>query len=161
NIVVRGDLARRCYWIRLVPDVADPSQRRDFKHPQLLGWARDHRAELVAAALTIVRAWFAASRPRAEVPAFGSFEDWSQIVGGILAHAGIDGFLDNLREFRQQTDRGQKEWERFAAAWWAVLGSESLSASELARRMRDDADRLASRYASMRETLPARLTSAF
>jgi hypothetical protein len=161
NISVRGDLARRCYWIRLVPDVADPSQRRDFRHPELLGWAREQRAELVAATLTLIRAWFAAGRPRSDVPAFGSFEGWSQVVGGILAHAGIDAFLGNLREFRQQTDRGQQEWEKFISAWWAVMGTESLSASELARRMRDDQDRLSTRYVPMRETLPARLTAAF
>jgi Bifunctional DNA primase/polymerase, N-terminal len=161
NILVRGDLARRCYWIRLVPDVADPSQRRDFRHPRLLGWARERRAELVAAALTIIRAWFVAGCPPAEVPAFGSFEAWSEMAGGIVAHAGIEGFLGNLREFRQRTDRGQKEWEKFIGAWWSVLGSESLSAGELARRMRDDEDRLSSRYAPMREALPANLTPAF
>jgi Bifunctional DNA primase/polymerase, N-terminal len=161
NIVVRGDLARRCYWIRLVSDVADPSQRRDFRHPDLLGWAREQRAGLVAAALTIVRSWYAAGCPGAEIPAFGSFEVWSKTIGGIVVHAGIDGFLGNLREFRQMADRSQKEWERFIGAWWAVLGSESLSASELARRMRDDEDRLSSRYAPMRETLPTRLTPAF
>jgi len=161
NIVVRGDLARRCYWIRLVPDVADPASAKTSGHPELLGWAGEHRAELVAAALTIVRAWFVAGRPRTEVPAFGSFEAWSRMVGGIVAHAGIAGFLSNFREFRQRTDRGQEEWERFIRAWWALLGSESLSASELARRMRDDQDQLSSRYASMRETLPAKLTPAF
>jgi hypothetical protein len=37
NLQLAGDLARRCYWIRLDAQTARPWQRTGFRHPDLLG----------------------------------------------------------------------------------------------------------------------------
>jgi hypothetical protein len=156
NIVVRGDLARRCYWIRMVSPLADPSKRTGFRHPELLSWASDHRPALVAAVLTLVRAWFAAGSPPAETPAFGSFERWTRVIGGVLDHAGIEGFLGNLDGFRRRVDRTKDEWETFVTAWWSVLPDWEITMGELTRRMLDDVA-----YAPLRDALPASLSRHF
>ncbi len=40
---------RRGVHIRLRPDTEAPEARDDFKHPNLLGWVRENRRELVRA----------------------------------------------------------------------------------------------------------------
>jgi hypothetical protein len=68
NIQLRGDLPRRCYWIRLDARESRPWQRENFKHPDLLGWVARNRGRLVRALLTLARAWFAAGKPKAPDP---------------------------------------------------------------------------------------------
>jgi hypothetical protein len=89
---------------------------RKFKHPQLERWVADYRGELIAALLTLVRAWYAQGKPLADTPVLGGFEDWCKIVGGVLANAGIKGFLANLKELYDVADDGAAEWERFLRA---------------------------------------------
>ncbi|MGH7919421.1 MAG: hypothetical protein ACREQM_05685 [Candidatus Dormibacteraceae bacterium] len=70
NVKVGGDLSRRCYWVRMESPVADPSERppETFHHPDLIAWARENRARLAHAALTIVRSWYADGCPEADLP---------------------------------------------------------------------------------------------
>ncbi|MBM3500891.1 MAG: hypothetical protein FJX74_19705, partial [Armatimonadetes bacterium] len=84
NITLRGDLPRRCYWIRLDAAVPRPWQREGFRHPDLLRWVLQSRGRLVSALLTLARAWFAAGQPRSDMPQMGSYEEWAGMVGGIL-----------------------------------------------------------------------------
>ena len=49
NIQVRGDLPRRCYWVRLDARVARPWLRGGFRHPSLSAWVIAHRGDLVRA----------------------------------------------------------------------------------------------------------------
>ena len=140
NVQINGDMSRRVYVIRLAPDGANPQDRSvdAFRHPDLKGWTADHRAELVAAGLTLVRAWFAAGSPQnAAGRRFGSFETWAGMVGGILDVAGVAGFLDNLSEWRSESDYEGRYWiDHFG--WLAEtfgLG-EQFTASDVVARMR-------------------------
>lgn len=114
NVSVNGDLSRRVYRIRLAPTMANPQDRdvASYRHPDIKGWTMAHRAELIGAALTVIRAWFV-DPERAESTAgrrFGSFEKWGGMVGGILDHAGVDGFLGSLVEWRSETDYETRFW---------------------------------------------------
>ena len=94
NLQLAGDLARRCYWIRLDAQTARPWQRTGFRHPDLLGWVSAHRGALVTALLTLSQAWYHAGQPEAVTPTLGSFEAWTRTIGGILAlcrRPGISG----------------------------------------------------------------------
>src|SRR4029434_2922310 len=82
-----------------------------------------HRSELVWAALTLIQAWIAAGKPEGEI-VLGMFEDWSQVMGGILSVAGIPGFLANLHEFYDESDTEGTAWRAFAAAWWVKFGDD-------------------------------------
>ncbi len=125
NIKVGGDLARRCYRIRLDARVSRPFLRKGFKHRNLVKWVLAQRAELIKALLTLARAWYAAGKPRYEhLPALGTFSGWVEVVGGILEYAGVQGFLSNLEQLYQDVDEDGIQWEAFFYAWHQTIGQE-------------------------------------
>jgi hypothetical protein len=155
NIQLRGDLPRRCYWVRLDARESRPWQRENFKHPDLLGWVIRNRGRLVHALLTLARAWFAAGKPKAQnLPRLGSFEAWAEAVGGMVAFAGIPDFLGNLAALYDKADAGGAEWEGFLQAWWEELdASKPITVADLTKRIDDNA--------ALKEALPGDLAEAF
>ncbi|GCE15305.1 bifunctional DNA primase/polymerase [Tengunoibacter tsumagoiensis] len=132
NIRLGGDIARRCYRIRLDARMSKPFKRKGFKHTDLASWALEHRAEIVGALLTLARAWYAAGKPRYEhLPAMGTMTGWVEVVGGILEYAGVSGFLANLDTLQEQADEEGPQWETFLLSWRKVFGEEWTSVSDL------------------------------
>jgi hypothetical protein len=79
NIVVAGDLTARAVVCTLDPMCERPEERR-FR-VDLHDWVPRNRGRLVAAALTVVRAYLAAGEPmKGRLPNFARFEDWSRLV---------------------------------------------------------------------------------
>jgi hypothetical protein len=117
NLRVGRDFNRRVYLITLASKDSRPWLRTDFLHPELAPFVLEKRGELIAALLTMARAWWAAGQPKADSPVLGSFEAWCRTVGGILAHAGVEGFLGNLERIHEEMDEEATEWRRFLAAW--------------------------------------------
>jgi hypothetical protein len=144
NLDLTDEHARRAVPIILDPGDVRPSERpkADYQHPDLIGWAREHRDMLVEAALTLVAHWTegeAVMLPSGEFERFeertsadrtlGSFERWGAVVGGILAAADVRGFLGNLdRVSNLSTER--EDAARFLDAWHA-LGREPMTSAEL------------------------------
>lgn len=120
NVKLRGDMPRRCYWIRLDPETADPAART-FKIADLKGYVREHRGELIAALLTLVRAWYSRGCPEVaptdEVPTMGSYSEWQRVVGGILSVAGLGGFLSNQKEMKDLTDQDTPAFRTLLTIW--------------------------------------------
>jgi hypothetical protein len=110
------EIARRCVRIRLEPAVERPWERKDFKHHPIRVWAHGCRHGLVWAVLVIVQAWIADGRKPGS-KTLGSFEDWVAVIGGILQHAGVDGFLEGTDEFYEAADTDTGEWKAFVNAW--------------------------------------------
>jgi hypothetical protein len=131
NLDVSREIARRTIFSKLLPEQERPHERRvcDFKHP-LPRWAKQHRAELVHAALTLVRAWCDAGRPPGEAT-LATFEAWSHVVGGILKVAGIEGFLVNQREHFDAHDHALDPWRAFYAGWLELDGGRARTSSDL------------------------------
>jgi putative DNA primase/helicase len=126
NLRVKGDMARRSYWIRLNANQARPWLGRKFRHSNLLAWIENHRGALLAACLTIVRAWVVAQKPPPRLaPKLGGFEGWSQTIGGILEHAGMTDFLGNLGALYESVDEEDAPWTEFLRA--CTTASESPS----------------------------------
>ena len=137
NIRVAGDLPRRCYRIRLDAKTDKPWQREGFLHEDLQGLVTEQRGRLLAAGLTLARAWFVADRPVPKnVPVVGGFNSWSKVMAGVLACAGIDGFLGNLPDFYAEADADAVEWEAFLAAWYERW-KEPIGAAEVARAVQE------------------------
>ncbi len=59
-----NEMARRLIRIRLDARVDQPWRRSGFRHPNLTAWVKANRGKLVAACLTLCRAWVAAGMPR-------------------------------------------------------------------------------------------------
>jgi hypothetical protein len=89
NVVVAGDTVRRVCPIRLESPEERPEVRTGFRHPQLLRWVGKNRLRLLATALTILRAYCAAGRPDMKLPAWGSFEGWSDLVRSAVVWVGL------------------------------------------------------------------------
>jgi hypothetical protein len=131
NIDVGGDLARRCYRIRLDARQAQPYTRDGFRH-DLDEWVPANRNRLVHALCTIVRSWVVAgSKPDDAIAAMGGFTAWARTLGGILQHANVHGFLSNLAEFHRSADRESSQWEGFLAAWHDCYGEAGVKVGEV------------------------------
>ena len=132
NLTVGGDLARRCYRVRLDAKQARPYLRTGFRHDDLVQWTLEHRGELLAALLTLAVAWWSADRPAApDCPTLGGFTHWAQTIAGILHHAGIEGFLANQLAFLETADTEALEWETFLTAWNDRFGAELVTSAEI------------------------------
>ncbi|WP_276199977.1 hypothetical protein [Chelatococcus sp. XZ-Ab1] len=125
-----NEMARRIVRIRLDARVDQPWRREGFRHPDLMSWVRANRPRIVAACLTLCRAWIAAGRPRG-ARMIGSYEIWSQIMGGVLEVAGIEGFLANLDEMLAAADGEGAIWRSFIGAWWDRFGTAEVGTGDL------------------------------
>lgn len=157
NLRVGAALVRRCFWIRQDARMDRPEKRdrTKFRHPDLKLYAQQGRGELLAALLTMARAWFAAGCPKIRVPTMGNFEAWSETIGSVLAFAGIYGFLGNSDEMRERIDDEPHEWNGFIATWFAAIGEKEVTAAELVREQMNVPEQ------PLREALPSVLESAF
>ena len=132
NIRLGGDLSRRSYWIRLNANMATPWLRdpKDFKR-ELPTWAIEHRGEIVAALLTMVRAWILDGSPAWSGRPLGSYEKWSGVVGGILQYCGITKFMGNIAELYEQVDDEAAQWEIFFNAIFDTYGEKPFSVKDV------------------------------
>lgn len=118
NIQMSQELARRCIWIRLDANAEKPWERSEFKHKNLIGWARANRDQLATAAITFVRAWVDQGMPLYDKRTKGSYEAWAGIIGGILDAVGIPGFLENETELYDRVVSKNDLMIDFVKAWW-------------------------------------------
>lgn len=98
NIAPEGDTVRRVLMVRLDVREERPQERGGFALPDIEKHTLEHRAELLTAALTLLRAYHVAGRPDQNLAAWGSFDAWSQLVRGALVWVGLqDPFLTQKR----------------------------------------------------------------
>ena len=125
-----GEMARRLVRIRLDARVDQPWRRSGFRHPNLMVWVHANRAQLVAACLTLCRAWIAADMPRGD-KSVGSFEAWAAVMGGILDAIGVPGFLCNIDEMLDASDGEGAVWRVFVGQWWDRFGTAEVGTGDL------------------------------
>ena len=164
------ELARRCVRVRLEPPSERPWTRTGFRHPNLLGWVKEHRAHLVWAALVLARHWLALGRPSPSCPRPGMFEAWAEVVGGVLESAGIEGFLANVGEVYEEAEASPflERARALVAMWWRRFGEEPVTVAQLleaaqeeelepAAQEKREKDRLARRLGTMLRQLRGRV----
>ena len=135
NLRVAGDMPRRCYTVRMDANSEKPWTRTGFLHADLEQYALSNRGRLLASAFTLIRSWFAAGKPQASVPAFGSFQEWTSTIGSVLAHVGIEGFLANIEDVRAVQDEDTLQWQAFFDAWWDFFADRVVTADDVAQRI--------------------------
>jgi len=99
NLTIVGDLVRRTIRIRLDAKCETPDERLFPFNP--VDRALEKRAEMVAAALTVLRAYHVAGMPN-RAPPMGSFEDWSDIVRSALIWTNMPDPRGNVEEMRAE-----------------------------------------------------------
>ena len=124
-----GDLVRRTILCDIDPGCEEPEGREfDFDPIQV---AKSKRAELVIAALTILRAFHVAERPAPEgVSPLGSFEDWSLLVRNALIWLGCADPVASQRNLRKD-DPMKARLEDVMAQWWDTFGNDNVIAADV------------------------------
>ena len=130
NLLWDNDLVTRILPCRLTATCERPRERTGFRHP-LPSWAAENRPQLVAAMLTMVRAWIVAGRPAGSV-SFGSFQQWASCISGILEVSGINTLMQNRNELQEQSDEESAAWRPFVLAWHEEFGTDVVRVGDLA-----------------------------
>jgi putative DNA primase/helicase len=129
NPVLSTEISRRTIRIRLDAKTERPWLGREYRHSDLNGWVTANRSDLVWANLVLIQAWIAAGKPRG-TQKLGMFEDWAEVMGGILEVAGIAGFLGNLNEL-YQPDAESEAFAAFVVDWFCQFKDQWVTANNL------------------------------
>ena len=78
NLTLRGDLWRRFITCRIDPETEAPEERDFELKPK--EYCTEHRQEIVSAALTLLRGYIQAGRPKLAKDGMASFEHWNDTV---------------------------------------------------------------------------------
>lgn len=118
NMVFNGDLARRVVPIDLDAKSEHPELRSDFTHSPLLQWVRTERPRLVVAALTVLKAFFVAGCPKEpEIPEYGSFEQWSDLIRHALLWCGWEDPCNGRKHLEAESDPAYEALAALLSAW--------------------------------------------
>lgn len=120
NVGPVQDMTRRCITINLSPDCEIPAAR-SFKRPELVREVLRERGRYVAAALTIVRAWIVAGRPKATCKSLAGFSDWSDLCRQPLLWLGMADPTKSVFEAIAE-DPDRETLNRLLTEWQSVFG---------------------------------------
>jgi hypothetical protein len=108
NCTVSSDFARRVQPVRLSYPAERPEDRdaSAYAIPDLKEWAHANRAAMWAHAITLVRSFIVAGRPKPARAAksYGSFEGWDATIRHALLFAGAADPDRARQEFRERAD---------------------------------------------------------
>jgi hypothetical protein len=141
NILLAGDMPRRCVMIQLDSPYARPEDRSDFSEANLVGYVQRERARLVWACLVLLRAWTAQGMNDIRDPGpCGSFEGWSKIVRGAVINAGLrDPWTRRGSADDGDADDDAPIHEKFVDGWEEALkelGKSEATADEVIQAVR-------------------------
>lgn len=157
NFTLVGDICRRVITINLDAGMERP-ELRQFDFDPIERVLAD-RGKYIAAALTIVRAYFVAGRPD-KAPKLASFEGWSDTVRSALIWLGKEDPVKSMEVARQE-DPELVELTEMLDAWSEVMGLGADNRAKLADvLLRCDAMSRESEDGELAPTYP-RLNAAF
>lgn len=128
NITPSGDLARRCIIVRLDAN-SENVRNRDFLIRDIAGYVDLRRPQLLAAALTIIRAYVTAGYPDVGRP-LPSFETWSRLVRDPLLWL---GYADAAATQEQEADDEIAPLRTAFAALFEWMPCKEFAARDIAR----------------------------
>lgn len=135
NVVLFSDTSRRVLLARLESPEENPENRTGFKHEDLRTWVRQNRPRLVAAALTILRAYIVADRPNMGTATWGSFEAWSQLIPPALVYAGAVDPLAARPVAMGREDAEKEALEALIEGWERLAPEGGISTRDIVRRL--------------------------
>jgi putative DNA primase/helicase len=130
NLRIGNDMTRRTLYSALDAKCERPELRR-FKRKDVREYVRNHRGQLVVAALTILRAYQVAGMPlKGKLKPLGSFERWCDLVRDALVWAGATDPCETIERARE-TDPELEALIVLMAAWEMVIGPRKTTVKEL------------------------------
>jgi hypothetical protein len=149
KLIFSGDAIRR--WLQ--GDIESPQERPELAEFTFepLEEARDNRAKLVVAALTIVKAYIVAGRPN-KPRSFGSFEEWSDMVRGALIWLGEPDPVKSVEIVRANDPKKNLE-ARVLELWAETYQGQTRTVAQI---LKDIRPKPATAYESRPEDHPFR-----
>lgn len=121
NVIPIKDMARRCITINLDPKIEIPAARK-FKRPNLTIEVFEEREKYLSAALTIVRAWVVAGKPKTECESLNGYSDWVDFCRQPLLWLGYadpaTSIFDSLK-----ASPDQNQLDRLLKGWQVIFGN--------------------------------------
>jgi hypothetical protein len=129
NVSPVADMSRRVLSIRLYAQMENPALRSFTGRP--VDELKVNRGRYVSHALTIIRAWIAAGRPKADVPDIASYDGlWSSLCRQPLLWLGeadpASSLIDQVRD-----DPYLEPLGNLLQAWHACFGERSVTLRNL------------------------------
>jgi len=123
--VIVGDLNRRLIRCELDPQMESPHKRAFKLDP--LDYCREHRLEMIRAALIVLKAWHNAGRPNFTPDRTASFEMWSDTVRQAVIWVGRNEWLDVADPVESidagfEADPETRKLDALLRAWEAEFG---------------------------------------
>ncbi|MCP4036596.1 MAG: bifunctional DNA primase/polymerase [bacterium] len=132
NLVFEGDITTR-----VIPCDLDPKQERPEERQfdvDLYKYVPAHRGQLVAAGLTVLRAYHVADRPDQGLSVFGRFENWSELVRNAVVWCGAAD--PNAGRARLETyDPVRRQLNTVLLAWRRVFESRPFTVAQVVDRL--------------------------
>lgn len=139
NLRLVGDINRRILTCRIDPQTeASKTFMRAFPLDPL-DYVLHHRKALATAALTVLRAYVAAGRPRTAPGRMASFEAWDDLVRQTLCWLAAEGYLDvgdplAVLEAQAELDPEAIKLAALLHAWATEFGHTPTTVAEAIRR---------------------------
>lgn len=127
NLTFIGDMGRRALLCQLDPQMERPELRQFAFDPVQV--ALDQRRELVAAAITILRAYHCAGRPF-QVHPLGSFLDWSNWVRSAIMWLSLADPCETMERVRR-ADPQMVHMKHVMAQWAKVIGQKAVTTADI------------------------------
>jgi len=122
NVEPVRDMTRRAVTIRLDPQCESPATR-DYKNNPIAEVAKN-RGEFISAALTVVRAWIVAGRPRTDVKTLNSYGEWSDLCRQPLLWLGRKDPAQCVFDIMAH-DPDREYLGNFLAVWFTAYGTKA------------------------------------
>lgn len=125
QLAIAGDLRTRALMCRLDPKMEKPEQRAFATDIRV--WFTEKRPKLVAAGLTILRAWMVSGvAPGDVVRPWGRFEAWSNMVRSALVWLGVEDPYLSTR-FLDDEDPYRAELLQVLNTWYGRFSDEEMT----------------------------------
>ncbi len=132
NVGPVKDMTRRCLTIRLDPSLEVPAART-FKRPDLVRELLRERGRYVSAALTLVRAWIVADRPKSVCKALAGYGEWSDLCRQPLLWLGCADPTASVFEAMAE-DPDRETLARLLISWWEAFADQPTRIREAIHR---------------------------
>ena len=139
NVQLGADTSRRACHIRLESEQERPETRADVKYADLRGHVTRNRGPLLAAALTILRGWIVAGKPKHGLKPWGSFEQWSNVVREAVVFAGLPDPGETRLQLQSMADSDANAMEAIIAGLDELdTARRGMTTAEIVKRLKDD-----------------------
>ena len=142
NVRLGGDIPSRSVLIHLDPGPGDPKDRdvSTFVLGDISVWLarEENKVRIIRALLILIADWAARGCPRSAVQ--HRFAEWAAILGGILEHHKVDGFLANQALVEQHVHYDEHLGD-FFRCWHELHGDKPQGVKKLRAALGKDAER--------------------